>query len=391
VKNIVGKPVLGEDFFGREAEVEDLRRTAEHQHVLLLAPRRVGKTSLLHALARELDKDGDVSAVYASVAAARSELDFVRTVLDAVYETPAGRPLKPHRLSAWWSRRKHRVKKVGAVGASIELEAVEEPWQSAADQAFAKLLTHDRPWLLMIDELPTLVLALAEQDPSGARVRTFLHWFRNLRQAPSGSAKLRFILAGSIGLDSVTRRYQMSAAINDVCDWRLGPYDQATADRFLVELGASYRVDLPPGLRQHILAQAEWLIPYHLQVVFSELQKRVPRGQPSVTDVDHAIDELLGRKIYFNSWDERLRDTLGAPDDLHARQILTACAVDPTGVTLEIIHGAISRSIADVDARASSCKWIMDVLENDGYLVALQGRWRFRSGLLRRYWQRNYV
>jgi AAA+ ATPase superfamily predicted ATPase len=43
MKNIIGKPVAGENFFGRERELQELSRISEDEHVLLLAPRRVGK------------------------------------------------------------------------------------------------------------------------------------------------------------------------------------------------------------------------------------------------------------------------------------------------------------------------------------------------------------
>jgi hypothetical protein len=45
--------------------------------------------------------------------------------------------------------------------------------------------------------------------------------------------------------------------------------------------------------------------------------------------------------------------------------------------------------VGDPAERAKAFKWIVDVLSNDGYLVEHEGRWRFRSGLLRRYWMRH--
>ena len=51
IQNIIGKPVSDHNFFGRDRELEELQAVTEREHVLLLAPRRVGKTSLLHASA----------------------------------------------------------------------------------------------------------------------------------------------------------------------------------------------------------------------------------------------------------------------------------------------------------------------------------------------------
>jgi hypothetical protein len=55
------------------------------------------------------------------------------------------------------------------------------------------------------------------------------------------------------------------------------------------------------------------------------------------------------------------------------------------------MNQGISPLVADPVERAKVFKWIVDVLANDGYLVEQDGRWRFRSGLLRRYWVRHVV
>jgi replication-associated recombination protein RarA len=64
-------------FFGRDAELEELASITEREHVLLLAPRRVGKTSLLHALVKHVDRQASAIAAYASVAAAINEPQLV--------------------------------------------------------------------------------------------------------------------------------------------------------------------------------------------------------------------------------------------------------------------------------------------------------------------------
>lgn len=56
MKNISGPPVEGEDFFGREKDVAALWEALQSQDVLLLGPRRIGKTSLarrIMAVARQ--------------------------------------------------------------------------------------------------------------------------------------------------------------------------------------------------------------------------------------------------------------------------------------------------------------------------------------------------
>ena len=56
LKSAVGKDVKGEDFWGREDELRQLRELLhEGQHVSIMAQRRIGKTSLMHETGRGLE------------------------------------------------------------------------------------------------------------------------------------------------------------------------------------------------------------------------------------------------------------------------------------------------------------------------------------------------
>lgn len=358
--------------------------------MLLLAPRRVGKTSLLHALARRVDRDGSAIGVYASVTAATSEPQFVQAILSAIYATKRGRKLK-RGLVARALGLGRGVKSVKVVGSGVDLETRAPSWQEDADRAFAAIVKCEIPLLILIDELPVLVLALAKADTSGARVRAFLQWFRTLRQQITGASKLRFVLAGSIGLDNVTRRHQLTETINDLRLWPLGPFQPAAAHEFLTQLAASYEVELGPELRTAVCETAEWLIPYHLQVIFSELREHSKATQPTMAILNATIETLLDRRMYFSHWDERVHDALGEPSASIARALLAVCAQDPTGAAPDTMNQSIAAIVPDPVGRASAFRWIVDVLSNDGYLVLQDDRWRFRSGLLRRYWVRHVV
>jgi hypothetical protein len=390
IENIIGKPVSDQNFFGRGAELAALQAITEREHVLLLAPRRVGKTSLLHALAKRVDNEGSVIGVYASVAAATSEAQFVQAVLNAIYATRRGRKLKRGLVSRALGLGRG-VKSVKIAGSGVDLETTTPAWQDDADRAFATIIPSEQPVLILIDELPVLVLALAKADPSGARVRAFLQWFRNLRQHPTGAAKFRFVLAGSIGLDNVTRRHQLTDTINDLRLWPLGPFEQVHAHDFLAQLAESYQLELGSELCAAICGATEWLIPYHLQVIFGALREHARGTQPTAEMLAAVVEGLVDRRTYFSYWDERLHESLGPPSDGIARALLSLCAQRPEGATASAMSHAIGELVPDGAERAKAFKWIVDVLANDGYLVERDGRWRFRSALLRRYWVKHVV
>lgn len=77
IQNRVGKPVHGDNFFDREREQRSMWNRLETDNVLLLAPRRVGKTSLMWRLRDTAELHG-FRASYCSVAGERDELGFVK-------------------------------------------------------------------------------------------------------------------------------------------------------------------------------------------------------------------------------------------------------------------------------------------------------------------------
>src|SRR5262249_37989352 len=97
--NVVGPTVRGTDFWGRETEVNELWRSLARGSVLLTAPRRHGKSSLMNALADDPQEGGIVlyldveyvetpSAFVAEVTAALLQLDGFRKLMRAAAGAP---------------------------------------------------------------------------------------------------------------------------------------------------------------------------------------------------------------------------------------------------------------------------------------------------------------
>jgi hypothetical protein len=382
LRNVVGKPVYGSDFYGRAEEIDALHDASTREHVLLLAPRRVGKTSLLHEVGKRAERDGDAIAVYVSVADATSEAGFIKKVTEAIYAHKRGKKLEPRvvrRAFGHW----RAVKSVEVSGITIAPDHAVPRWQEDGNRAFDAIAKNGTPLLLLIDELPILVLALAKSDADGARVRTFLQWFRNLRQREDCDSVLRFVLAGSIGLDNVVHRHSLIETINDLRVSRLGEFEPEVAHAFLGALAEGVGVELPSAVRHAMCDVVGWLIPYHLQAIFSELAAIARKQTPTLPMLDEAVERALANRGYFAHWADRLHDAFGRPNDAVARAILDACARDPNGATASTLQALVPQT-----DHSRTWAWISGVLANDGYLVEHAGRWRFRSGLLRRYWVR---
>lgn len=86
-----GTPVSGDQFAGREREIDALeRRMRDGINVVLSAPRRYGKTSLLARATADLVAEG-AAVVSVNVLACRDLPTFAARLVSAVYQVPGGR------------------------------------------------------------------------------------------------------------------------------------------------------------------------------------------------------------------------------------------------------------------------------------------------------------
>src|SRR4051812_49977761 len=76
MQNIAGSPVEGTDFFGRETAIRSFWDLLSNHDVLLLGPRRIGKTSLARRLMVEA-RQNDWHAIEVNVASCIDERTFI--------------------------------------------------------------------------------------------------------------------------------------------------------------------------------------------------------------------------------------------------------------------------------------------------------------------------
>ena len=386
MRNITGAVAQGPDFFNRVNEIEAFWRDLETDNLLLLAPRRVGKTSLMRKMAENAAERG-FGPVFVDVSDCADELRFVERLYVAILETNAGDRLWNRVKDSWLGQAIQRVQKIGGAGFSVEFRSIDAAWTRLGEELADALSKLDGRWLIQIDELPVFVLKLLNQGEATqrARVREFLYWMRRLRLE---HGNVRWMLAGSIGLDTVTTRLNMADSINDLRIGTLGAFDETTADDLLAALAAAYEKALSPAVRKHIVARAGWPAPYYLQLIFHEI--RDVKGRIAKADVDRAIQGLLGPKHrnYFDYWRQRLYEELGRTDAELAVAVLNAACREGSGVTRATLNQSLAPATPEPEAREEKLRYLLDVLHNDGYLVDAHGRWHFQFPLLRDYWQR---
>lgn len=389
MKISVGNPVEGENFFDREIEQQRAWRKLETSHLLMLAPRRIGKTSLILRLCATAEQH-QIHAVECSFAKCESERDCIRLLVEKLAEQAPRRK----KLADGLTQALNRIKgiTIGVEGVGIEWGATDEVDWRGAGEALGKLLsTFDQPWLVCVDELPVFIINLLKQGEVGRqRARGFLYWFRDLRQ--SHYQRVKWLLAGSIGLDTVAARLGLSDTINDLEPFPLPAFEEDIARAFLAELSNSYGMPLDEDLRRAIVQRVGWPVPYYLQLMFSQLRDEWSETgtAPDAAAVERAFERLLdpAYRVHFDYWRQRLDEELGQPESGHAQALLSEASRSSEGLAGDTLGRALSKRIHEPAERDRTLAYLLDVLTADGYLVPRDGRYAFRLEWLRVYWLR---
>ena len=392
--------VDGDQFFDRQADLAALKkRVAEGTHTLLTAQRRMGKTSLVRELLRQLDEEGAYETLFV-------DLEGSDTPADAVAEIG----FAARSISGAWERIRSgfanflqgvgdRIEAVEAHDVKVRLRSGIDSgtWHRRGDEVFAALAVGEKPVVLAIDELPILVNRRLKghdyQITPERRESTdlFLSWLRRNGQTHRG--KVCLIVSGSVGLEPILRQARLSAQANIFSPFELRPWDEETSVECLAALARWHEIDLPLHVRREMCHLLRCCIPQHIQQFFDHLHEHLRRdGRQAATidDVEHVYyrDLLSVRgQINLQHYEDRLRTVMGNQGYTAAISILTEAAVNDGLLTEQAARSYADELRSSPSVEDLSVNDILHLLEHDGYLERRDDGHRFVSGLLEDWWQ----
>ena len=392
MRNVIGQAVVGDDLYGRDYELARLWETLEQgEHILILAPRRVGKTSLMLELRRAPRENWNV--IYVDVERGDGPADFVAAVLAAL---AADRRYRSRFETIPFSGAvKDVLGQFQSVSVDVDVLRVElkgaigREWDHAADQLQARLTNLPAAGanlLIIVDELPFLVSRMLRTAERKHDAEMLLSRLRHWRQAPELRGKVRTLVGGSIGLEGVLRRASLSGLINDLAPFHLDSWDRPTAVEFMKALGNGCDFRLDDASIARILDLLRDPVPYHVQLFFSTLRDAC-RNKPSRVSpemIERCFEERLAGAsgtAHLDHYAERLEIAFGEREHEMARDILgRACRRE---------DGAGFAELEDLRQRSGQMYLsVLRDLEADGYVRHEGSRLKFRSNLLRKWWRK---
>lgn len=398
VTNRVGPPVRLDDFFGRDAFVELLWDKLEAGNILLAAPRRFGKTSVMYRLMdrpREGYKFVHVDLEYMSQPA-----EFITEIALQLAQAKDDRLSQvarrlSHLSQSIWTGVRDTIDEVELVQVKLKLrEELKPRWQESGEELFKKVAKLTTPVIFVLDEFPMMIDRMAQSEASSQEAKALLHWLRALRQSPD-VRDVRFLIAGSIGIGRVLNELGEINAINDFEQVKLEPFSPKVALRFLGELAKSHKLTLSEEGKLKMLELIGTPIPYFIQIIFSEVAKVYKlEGDEATPDKITQIyrEKILGVdcKTYFDHYYTRLRDFYEPDEERAVKRILRELA--RTGSLSRDTCFQLYRDKMGSRADLEEFNLTMSDLETDFYVRfnCDKQQYEFACKLLRDWWLRHY-
>ena len=393
MKSATGRWVSGDDFFGRERELQVLTTLLrDHNHVLLTGQRRMGKTSIARELGRRLAAEGWIF-LFADVEGAACPEDVIAEIAQAVHPHSPIASRFATTMRRWF---RDNVEEISASDFRVKFRAGLDAgsWKRHGENLLRHCAEHDQQVLLVVDELPIFLKRLLRGDDGALRVDEFLSWLRGVLQT-FGDASLVLVISGSIGLEPLVKRLGIPDRINYLHPFRLGPWNRDASAACFQRLAESYGLPVEAGVPDAVYGALGIGIPHHVQSFFVQLRDTATmqgRDQVTVADVAEVYRTKLlgpwgqGDLVHYET---RLKE--GLDDDGHriAMEILAEAATQEAFTPgarrcLERLHARI------VDDAAGRIADTLDILVHDGYLETGDDGYRFPSRLLQDWWSARF-
>lgn len=389
----IGSPVSGENFYPRPDVIARLGKALARDNVSFLAPRRTGKTSILMYLEKHADDTHPHFRINLETCTTPAEM--IAALIKPLYE------LSPRWKSVLGKSSKAAVKelkkiksvKFGTLGISIEQG--EDAWQRPAELFLEALLKQGGPITFLLDEFPILVNAAAESDRDGCEA--MLRWFREWRQRTVDS-EIRFLVTGSIGLESVVRKHGFADAVNDFDEVDLPPLSFDEGIDFIQQLADGTGLKLSMECVECMLAHIGNAWPYFLQIFVAELDDA--HTGDDVIDCSYLdriyLEKVIGgsRNKYLPHMWTRLDKAFSVKEAKMARAILRGVTKNDAGLDNDQLEEVARTALAQSEEmNETTFSYVLNALKHDGYLLQQQQapfKTTFFSNLLRDYWEKNH-
>jgi hypothetical protein len=377
---VVGPAATGDYYFQRPGIVQMIwESVGKGCHVLLAAPRRVGKTSVM------LDMMGnppaDTRCIFQNIQGIKSEAEYYQRFYELLVQC-----LNRFQKGREWLGSLIKDIKI------VEITADGVKFGDKDDFNFAEgiknllsgVAQNNIRVVLLLDELPEVLNTLHKRG-RGEEASNILNHMRELRQNPNLREHLNLVLAGSVGIQHVVKNIE--GRISDLNDFDQVPFealDREEAKTYIAWATKGATIQYDAGLKEHLLDLIGHFIPYFINLMLDEVNKAARKRNnptPAKADIDAAFDAIVKNSDHFKEWKNRLSDYFNPAEQAYLHEVLVCTAHEGRILPRRLYDYAVKHQLQQ------SYMELMRGLEHDGYVAETAEGFVFISPVLRAYWK----
>ncbi len=362
---------------GRDGDIAEYWHILGQQSIALLAPRRVGKTSICRRMVAF--PPSNITPIMRNLEGLESATEFVRHLTEDVDQF-----LSRTTRAKGWAKDLWKGLIGGIEAGGVKLQLAPDQWKELLDKLLAEVNDTTPEGSLVVFFWDEFTLFFGDLARRGQAQEAMVLLDR-LRAARQRFPRLRMVLTGSIGFEEVLEQLRAKGYAND-------PINDVSA-QIVPLLSPEGALELALALLTHLLGdKADPALAAHMvksseghPLVIQHMANRLRRvGRYDAVEVEAALQALIADAsdpLELSHYLERLATYLPS-DTLHlTRTLLDTLAPEANGVPL----AQLVQVIGDKEPVLKALKRLL----KDQYLTreGTDHRWRFRLDVLRRWWK----
>ncbi len=390
MKNVLGSPARRNDFFYRENEISNILHALEKgENMQIAAPRRVGKTSILYHFIDSPEQFENFKFISIDVESCTSVNAYYKKIFEELLKSDLFKT--GSKIFQGIENILKKVKSVNILGAGgIEFNHSEEnDYYNDVKTLLENIQLEEQTLVFLIDEF-TISLDNIHEMQGIEEAKRFLHTNRELRMNHRINENVKFILTGSIGLNSLVERLGLPTTINDLSVVSVNPLSKKKGVEFAQQVLDSESLKYTDETINYLLEKIHWLIPYFIKVMINECRQialEEETNKISTEMIDQSFKQAVDFKHnnFYNHYLTRLKSSFKNNELKFLIEVLKEASEK------EALSDSRTQDLAAKHEVEEIRRNLLRTLTFDGYLAhnKPENTYYFVSPLLKMWWYEN--
>lgn len=380
-KIVVGPTATGDFYFDRPQIVSKIwEEVHKGSHVLLAAPRRVGKSSVMEHMVENCPED--IKCIFRNIQAIQSEQEFYRKI----YELMILCLSKFEKKTKWISDFLGGIKITEITLTGVKFSDEKElNYLNEINKLLPQLSSNKLRIILFIDELPEVLNNMYKAKKT-EEASAILDNLRQWRQTPAFKKHFSLVLAGSVGIHHVVKKIDGRVAdLNDLYKVTFEPLSDEEARAYITWVTHEATIQYNEELKEYLLQKIAYQLPYFINLVLDKINataQKTKMEKISIDDIDKAFESVTKHSDHFIEWKNRLVQYFPKDESDFMNEVLIYIA-HKNKITKRKLY-----DLAVKHQRTNDYIELMDGLERDGYITEQSDNYVFVSPFLKAFWKR---